>query len=117
MRKKEEPKIELSLEAVKEVYKEQQESIKEVVDYELPEILEDVANPLTFGEKKKLKKHNLTDLDALDEKEMDDLLVDLLELRNISEKDVDILAYSDLQMWIRKVVITTFNTKVIATKK
>jgi hypothetical protein len=114
---KNEPKIELSLDAIKEVYKEQEQNIKEIIDYELPSILEDVANPLTFGEKKKLKKHKIIEIDSLKEESLDDLLVDLLTLRNISDDQIDKIPYSDLQMWVRKVAITTFNTKVIATKK
>ena len=51
---KNEPKIELTLEAMQEIYKEQEQFQDAVLDYELPQILDDVSNPLTFKEKKKL---------------------------------------------------------------
>jgi len=117
MKKTEEPKIELSLEAVKEVYKEQEENIKSIVDYALPDVLEDIAYPLTFGEKKKLKKHNIKQVDTLDDDKLDDLLLELLELRKVDSETIDAMAYSDLQIWVRKIAILTFNTKAIATKK
>jgi len=117
MKKTEEPKIELSLEAMKEVYKEHEENIKEIIDYELPDLLEDIAYPLTFGEKRKLKKYDLKKVDILEDEELDELLIEIMTLRNIDAKDIDAIPYSDLQMWIRKIAILTFNTEVIATKK
>ena len=116
-KKTEEPKIELSLEAMKEIYKEQEEFANAVVDYDLPDMLEDVSKPLSFGEKKKLKKFDLKKIDTMSDDDLDRLIVELLSLRGLKDEDIDPLEYSDLQMWVRKVVLTTFNMRVIAKKK
>ena len=117
MKKENEPKLELSVEAMKEIYKEQETITGGIMEYTLPDALEDVAHPLAFGEKRKLKKFDLKKVDSMDDDKMDSLLIELLELRGIKNDVVDALAYSDLQMWVKKVAITTFNTKIIATKK
>jgi len=114
--KVETPAINLSPELIKEIQTEQKELIDSILEYELPEELEDKAEPLTFKEKRELsKKHKLQEIDTMEDKDLDDLIGDMLEKRHIA--DIDNLKYSDLQMWVRKIIITTFNTKVIATKK
>lgn len=114
--KKTNEKIDIPIEVIKEIQEEQKQLVNEIVDYELPQILEDVAEPLSFKEKRELsKKYKLQDIDTMDESKFDDLVGDLLAKRNV--EDIDDLKYSDLIMWVRKIIITTFNTKVIATKK
>lgn len=115
--KKTNNKIEdMPIEILKEIQEEQKQLVNEIVEYELPQVLEDVAEPLSFKEKRELsKKYKLQEIDTMEESKLDDLISDLLTKRKV--EDIDDLMYSDLIMWVRKIVITTFNIKVIATKK
>lgn len=104
----------LSLEAIKELYKAQEANIKGIMKYKLPKILEDTAQPLTFKEKRALSDYNLREVDDLKDDKFDELIEKLLEERGV--EDIDDLSFSDLQIWVNKIMIATFNLKAIYTK-
>lgn len=111
----ENPLSNIPAEVLKEVMAEQKQFADGVLEYDLPDALEDVAHPLTMGEKKQYKKYDLQNVDGVEE--IDDLIVELLSKRGLATGDIDGFAYSDLLMWVRKVCYGTFHLKKLVAKK
>jgi len=101
-------------EFLKEVYKENQDFVENVFNYDLNEELDNFSEPLTLREKKSLKNYELENVDA--EEDFDGLIMDLAKLRGFDDELVDNQAYSELSIWVRKVCYGTFNLRRAAKK-
>lgn len=113
---KEETLKDISPEIMKVIMEEQSAFADNILNYELPDVLEDCSQPFTMGEKKKYsKKYDVKNIDGVDE--IDDFIDELLAERGIPSKEIDDLKYSDLLTWARKVCYGTFHLKKIVAKK
>lgn len=101
-------------ELLKEIYKEHEDFVDDIFEYELNEELDNYSQPLTLREKKSLQKYDLQNVDSI--KDFDGLIMDLAELRGVDDELVDNQAYSELGIWVRKVCYGTFNLRRAAKK-
>lgn len=110
------------LESIKEVTKLQKDEIKKVIEAKMPPILKKVSGGLTLKEMKFFKNKKIYNLK---EKEIDgervpltndeiifDVVVPLLELRNVSEDQLDDVVGSDYISFYQRVEALTNNPKL-----
>ena len=103
-------------ELMQEQYAEYKELVESILDHKLPDVLEEVSQPLSLKEKRALKKYELRSVESLDDEKTDELIFELAKLRGVSDDVLDAQVYSELLIWVRKVVYSTFNLKVAAKK-
>jgi len=109
-----EKSMDLPPDVIKEIIQGQQSFIDDVFAYEICEALDEFSSPLTLKEKRALKKYNLENVD--NEKNFDELMLDIAKLRGISDDVLEDQEYGELAIWVRQVCYGTFFLRNVVKK-
>lgn len=111
------------IEALKELQELQKQEIVDGINAKLPKCLQDVSQGLNFKELKKFRDLKITNLrekedekgekKTLDNEEVIyEVVVPLLEMRNVKDSELDNISVSDLLSFYRKVEALTNNPSI-----
>ena len=111
------------IEALKELQELQKQEIVDGINAKLPKCLQDVSQGLNFKELKKFRDLKITNLrekeDEKGEKKILDneeviyeVVVPLLEMRNVKDSELDNISVSDLLSFYRKIEALTNNPSI-----
>ncbi len=111
------------IEALKELQELQKQEIVDGINAKLPKCLQDVSQGLNFKELKKFRDLKITNLrekedekgekKTLDNEEVIyEVVVPLLEMRNVKDSELDNISVSDLLSFYRKIEALTNNPSI-----